>query len=395
MLNREDWLMIREMRAKGCYLKDIAREVGVSERTIRRALKRGGPPPRRKPGVRPSKLDAYKAQVDQLLSEGVWNAEVIFAELRARGYTGGISILRAYIHPKRALRKARGTVRFETPPGKQLQSDWGQIDTMVAGKTRRVHFAVNLLGFSRRFHVWAAFCEDAEHTYESLVRAFEWFGGVPDEVWVDNQKAAVLSHAPGGIVRFNSGFVQLAEHYGFRPKACRPHRPQTKGKDERMVRYVKENFFQRYRHFESLAHINQQLEQWLLEVADPRIHGTLKVAVSERFQKEQPYLHSLPPVRFDTSYRETRRVALDAFIDVQGNRYSVPAHLCGERVVIHRTLDGGLKVFDTQEQLVAEHQLRPQTEGWSVIPEHHSRLWQDVGVQTRDLNIYEEAGSWN
>jgi len=102
---------------------------------------------------------------------------------------------------------------------------------------------VNLLGFSRRFHVWAAPCEDAEHTYESLVRAFEWFGVVPAEVWVDNQKAAVLSHDPGGTVRFNPGFVQLADHYGFRPKACRPHRPQTKGKDERMVRYVKENFF--------------------------------------------------------------------------------------------------------------------------------------------------------
>ncbi len=158
MLNREDWLMIREMRAKGCYLKDIAQEMGVSERTIRRALKRGGPPPRRKRGIRPGKLDAYKAQVDQLLSEDVWNAEVIFAELRARGYTGGISILRAYIHPKRTLRKARGTVRFKTPPGKQLQSDWGQIDTVVAGETRRVHFAVNLLGFSRRFHVSGRRC---------------------------------------------------------------------------------------------------------------------------------------------------------------------------------------------------------------------------------------------
>jgi len=163
---------------------------------------------------------------------------------------------------------------------------------------------VNLLGFSRRFHVWAAPCEDAEHTYESLVRAFEWFGGVPAEVWVDNQKAAVLSHDPGGTVRFNPGFVQLADHYGFRPKACRPHRPQTKGKDERMVRYVKENFFQRYRSFESLAHLNQWLEPWLREVADPRVHGTLKVPVSERFREEKPHLQPLPPVRFDTRRTE-------------------------------------------------------------------------------------------
>ena len=144
--------------------------------------------------------------MDQLLAEGVWNATVTLAEIRARGYAGGISILRDYTRPKRTVRKARGTVRFETPPGRQLQSDWGQIEMVVGGEPMRVHFAVNTLGYSRRFHVWAAFCEDAEHTYESLIRAFEHFGGVPAEVWVDNQKAAVLSHGLDGQVRFNPGF---------------------------------------------------------------------------------------------------------------------------------------------------------------------------------------------
>ena len=395
MLNREDWLMIREMREKGCYLREIAERVGCSERTVRRALQRGGPPPRRRPRVRPSKLDPYKAQVDQLLAEDVWNATVIFAEIKALGYTGGISILRDYIRPKRALRKARGTVRFETAPGRQLQSDWGQIETMVGGAPMRVHFAVNTLGYSRRFHVWAAPCEDAEHTYEGLIRAFEHFGGVPGEVWVDNQKAAVLAHGLDGGVRFNPGFLALASHYGFRPKACRPHRPQTKGKDERMVRYVKENFFQRYRAFESLDHLNTLLEQWLEEVADARIHGTYKTVVRERFEQEKPYLAPLPPVRFDTSYRETRRVALDAFIDVRGNRYSVPAHLCGETVVIRIALDGTLKVLDAEGMLVAEHRLRPKEAGWCVVPEHHARLWQEIKVEARNLAAYEAVASWN
>ncbi len=110
MLKREDWIMIRKMRDKGCYLREIAAEAGCSERTVRRALKRGGPPPRRRPGVRPSKLDPCKPWVDQLLSEGVWNAEVIYAELRAQGYRGGRSILRDYIRLSSgccARRKAR------------------------------------------------------------------------------------------------------------------------------------------------------------------------------------------------------------------------------------------------------------------------------------------------
>lgn len=104
MLNREDWLMIREMREKGCYLREIAEEVGCSERTVRRALLRGGPPPRRRSGIRSSKLDPYKAQVDRLLAEGVWNATVIFAEIQAMGYRGGISILRDYMSGPGRLR---------------------------------------------------------------------------------------------------------------------------------------------------------------------------------------------------------------------------------------------------------------------------------------------------
>ena len=395
MLNREDWLMIREMREKGCYLREIAERVGCSERTVRRALRRGGPPPRRRSGVRPGKLDPYKAQVDQWLADDVWNATVIFAELQACGYTGGISILRDYIRPKRVLRKVQGTVRFETAPGRQLQSDWGQLETVVSGEPMRVHFSINILGYSRRFHVWAAACEDAEHTYEGLIRAFEHFGGVPSEVWVDNQKAAVLSHGLDGRVRFNPGFLALASHYGFTPKACRPHRPQTKGKGERMVRYVKENFFQRHRAFESLDHLNRLLAQWLAEVADERVHGTHKAVVKERFEEERPRLFPLPPVRFDTSYRETRRVALDAFIDVRGNRYSVPAHLCGETVAVRIALDGTLKVFDAEGALAAEHRLRPREAGWQVVPEHHARLWQDLKVETRSLERYEEVASWN
>lgn len=112
----------------------------------------------------------------------MWNGEVIFSELRDLGYTGGRTILHDYIRPKRSLQPSRATVRYETRPGHQLQHDWGEIDTVIAGQRMRVHFAVNTLGYSRRFHVTAADCEDAEHTYESLIQAFEHFGGVPAEV---------------------------------------------------------------------------------------------------------------------------------------------------------------------------------------------------------------------
>ncbi|MCG8357480.1 MAG: helix-turn-helix domain-containing protein, partial [Kiloniellales bacterium] len=117
MLSREDYLMIEERAARGAYLKDIAADLGVHPRTVRRALQRGGAPSGKRPGARRSKLDAFKAQVDQLLQAGVWNAVVIHREITAQGYQGGLSILRDYIRPKRVLRASRRTVRFETAPG--------------------------------------------------------------------------------------------------------------------------------------------------------------------------------------------------------------------------------------------------------------------------------------
>lgn len=257
MINREDWIMIRDLRNQGRYLKDIAQELNCSPKTVSRAIKRQGPPPERKAGVRKSKLDDFKPRIDQWLSEGIWNAEVIFSKLVIEGYQGSRTLLRRYIHPKRTLRKSQATTRFETDPGHQLQHDWGELMVEIGGAMEKVYFSVNTLGFSRRFFVWAAPSNDAAHTYESLVRSFEWFGGVAKDVLVDNQKAAVLTHAVKSRPVFNNGFLHLAQHYGFTPKACKPYRARTKGKVERMVRYVKENFFQRYRQFESYSHLNQ------------------------------------------------------------------------------------------------------------------------------------------
>jgi transposase len=169
-------------------------------------------------------LDSYRSVVDQLLAEDVWNAVVIWRELQSRGYTGGVSILRDYIRPKRTLRVGRATVRFETEPGRQLQTDWATRRTLIAGKPTDAHIIVNTLSYSRRFHFWGTPVEDAEHTYEGLIRSLEWFGGVPDEVLIYNQKAAVLVHRRRGAVEFHPRFLDLAGHYGFTPRACRPAR---------------------------------------------------------------------------------------------------------------------------------------------------------------------------
>jgi len=389
MLKKEDLAVIKALNQHGVFIKDIAAELDVHPRTVSRALKRATLPTRVRK-AKTSKLEPYKPKIDRLLSEGVWNAMVILREIQAEGYSGSITILREYIVPKRALRPSRATVRFETQPGQQLQSDWGEVTVEMAGQSTKVHFIVNTLGYSRRFHFWCTDSEDAEHTYEGIVRSFEYLGGTTEEVLVDNQKSAVLEHPANGKPYFNERFVDLAGHCGFTPRACKPYRARTKGKDERMVGYVKGNFFVRYRSFESWAHLNQLAEQWLREEADQRLQGTVKEIVAERFLREQPALKPLPKLRYDTSYYESRRVAWDGYIDVRGNRYSVPAELVGQRVVVRIGLDGSLRVYQA-ETLVAMHTLRSRESGWSTVAVHHSQLWKDtLKVEARPLSAYEE-----
>ncbi len=138
----------------------------------------------------------------------------------------------------------------------------------------------------------------------------------------------------------------------------------------------------------------------MVEEADQRVHGTVKEVVAERFARERPFLRPLPARRYDTSYRETRQVGWDAYIDVRGNRYSVPAlpgpaHLAGKQVTVRIILDDSLRVY-CEETLVATHRLRSVQEGWSTVPEHHASLWQStLQVEQRPLEVYEEAASWS
>ena len=122
MLRKEDFAVIKSLDQHGVYIKDIAAELGVHPKTVSRALKRKAAPSREHKQS-DSKLEPYKPKIDDLLSKDVWNAQVILREIQADGNAGGYTILRQYIQPNRVLRPSPATVRFETPPGRQLQSD--------------------------------------------------------------------------------------------------------------------------------------------------------------------------------------------------------------------------------------------------------------------------------
>jgi hypothetical protein len=161
-----------------------------------------------------------------------------------------------------------------------------------------------------------------------------------------------------------------------------------------MVGYIKQHFFVRYRVFDSLAQMNQLAEHWLREEADKRLHGTVNEVVEERFAREQLVLQALPAVRYDTAYLEMRQVSWDCYIDVWGNRYSVPDELAGQRVTVRIGLDDQLRVY-AHDQLVAQHRLQPRSQGWVSVPAHHAQLWQEAWqVEQRPLDVYQEVVTW-
>jgi len=305
LIRLEEWVDIVSRRAAGQSIKGIARELGVSRNTVRATLRREGPPHyERRPG--PSKLDAHKGYlIDRLAEFPELSAKKLFAEIRVQGYGGGISILKDFTRPYRVPRKGP-VVRFETPPGEQAQCDFGELGVHeVRGARTRVYLFVMVLGFSRYMYVEATSDARSEAFLACHARAFAYFGGMPREVLYDNAKICALEHSRT-VVTFNEALLDFAGRFAFRPRLCRPARPQTKGKVERMIGYVKDAGLTG-RTFTDLADMNAQLMSWLENEANVREHATTGERPVDRLALEgltpyaaaQPWrpLAALPPAR--------------------------------------------------------------------------------------------------
>jgi transposase len=293
LLRLEEWVDIVARHNSGETIKAIARELGISRNTVRATLRREGPPRYRRP-PQPSKLDPHRDYLRQRLTDfPELSAKRLFEEIRALGYDGGISILKDFTRPYRVPRR-EPVVRFETPPGRQAQCDFGELGRHeVCGVATGLYLFVMVLGFSRFMYVEAvADCRSATflacHT-----RAFEAFGGVPAEVLYDNAKICALEHSRT-VVTFNEALLDFAGRYGYRPRLCRPYRARTKGKVERMIGYVKDACLVG-RTFTDLADMNAQIAAWLAGEANVREHATTGERPLDRLAREN--LAPLTPVR--------------------------------------------------------------------------------------------------
>ena len=324
------------LKALGWGVRRIARELGCSHMTVRRYLETGGWAGYAKT-PRPKALDGLEDWLAERFRQHRGNADVVRQELaREHGLVVSLRTVERAVAPlRRSLEaEARATVRFETPPGRQLQIDFGETRVVIGGEATRVFFFVATLGYSRRCYVQAFRHERQSAWFDGIEGALARFGGIPQEVLLDNARALVDHHdAATREVRFNARLQAFARYWGFKPRACAPYRARTKGKDERGVGYVKRNAIAGHR-FPSWAALEAHLVWWMREIADQRVHGTTGELPLQRFQREEA--SALRPLDGRPPFRQvrdlTRRVQSDCCIEVDTNAYSVPWRLIGETV---------------------------------------------------------------
>jgi transposase len=369
---------IRALAGRGVGKKTIAREVGVSINTVRRYVRQ---PIEAGHQVRPRarRLTAAWHDLTRALYTGPagGNAVVVQRLLAERGLAVSTrTIERAVMDIRSAQRVAQlATVRVETPPGDQLQIDFGQQRVRIGDAWVRVFLLVAVLSYSRRLFVKAFLSERQDDWREGVAAAFHQFGGVPRTLLGDNARALVSGRdRETGTVVFHPGYLAFCRDWDVQPRACAPYRARTKGKTEAGVKFVKRNALAALA-FPSFAALEQHLAEWMI-VADQRVHGTTHEAPSVRFERDER--HALRPLPLRAlprrDQRLRRRVAHDAFVDVDTVRYSVPHRLIRDHVDVVVEEETVRILHGTT--VVATHRRAHEPFARVSDPAHFAGLWR-------------------
>ena len=383
------------LHVQGLRRRAIARALAISRNTVRKILRAHEAArqtahtalptaPARAP--RAKKIDAFAAQVRELLGRFPdITAQRVFEELRAAGFAGGYTGVKAYV---RAVRpRPTPTPSLATPdyaPGEMAESDWSphQIAFTVAGRTTVQIFSY-VLCHSRRKSYSIFPRADGHALMDGHLLAFARFGGAAHACKYDGQKPVVLGWE-GQQPIYNPRFLAFAAHYEFRVVACRRGKPNDKPHVERGF-WGWEQSFLNGRSFRDLDDMRAQLAHWERTVHDLRPHTKTRRAPREMFEaEEQATLLPLPCHPYDTARVLYRLCGIDGFVAWEGNRYAVPYEQVTDILPV-RITQHELFVYAADLRLVARHALAPRGARKDVDPQGLHRRWQHrTGVADLD-----------
>jgi transposase len=401
----DSWMDIRNDWLKGMSYTEIGRRHHIDPRTAKKYAESDTRPEYVLSERKPSKLDPYKDIITVWLEEAPYSAERILEKIRESGFTGGHSIVREYVRNKKEQFEEKATVRFETMPGLHGQRDWAYFeDRMVVegGKQKKLYCFLLILGYSRMRYIEFVTDMSTNTMIRCHANAFRYFGGYPEEILYDNMKQVVIKRLlKQEDSTLNRQFEDFAGFYGFKHVLCRPYRGQTKGKVERTVQFVRDNFMVGIK-YGSLDDLNGQALAWCNKV-NGKAHATTGEIPLERLKKE-----SLNPLKreYIIDKINLRRVYKDCLISYAGNQYSVPSEYVGRDVAVIG-LDNMLAAYHEGKQ-IALHRLSYQKRDMVVNADHYRRLTVkqrsdventlldgdniiDFPIKPHDLSQYEEA----
>jgi transposase len=365
------------LHRKGRGQRTIAQELGICRKKVRTLLKgvlhqreHGHTALPATPKKRKSQLDDFVPKIQTLLdTHPDITAVRLVEELRAAGYEGGYTIVKERLRLLRPAPKVSPVERFETEPGKQGQQDWSPyvIPFTKDGPTKLRCFSF-ILAFSRRQYVHFCEHEDQLTLERQHIAAFERFGGVPEEILYDNQKAVVLRREAGRPI-YNPKFLAFATHYGFRPHALPPRTPTWKGKIERPFQYV-EGHLLNARSLATKADLDALARTWMDSTSDLHLHDTTRERPLDRFAREKDHLLPLPAHPYDTAEVAYRVVSDDAFVRWDDVRYSVPLSAVLDLVVL-RVTEHEVFVYATDLSVLARHEKAPRGHREPVVDPAH------------------------
>src|SRR5690625_6222769 len=376
------YMEIHQLLKQGFTKVQVAQKLDISRSTVYRYLDRNPEAMSKwvkKTKVRRKKLDPYKekilswlyehpdmsaAQVLDWLQERYPSLEV--AESTVRLYVRGLR--KEYDIPKEAATRDYEAVP-EVPMGKQMQVDFGETEQFTPDRKKvKLRFIAFVLGNSRqKYKEWL----DRPFTTRDVIRAhenaFQYFGGISDELVYD-QDALILVSENGGDLILTREFQAYKEERKLIVHMCRKADPESKGKIENVVKYVKQNFA-KHRIYHGLDTWNEMGWKWLERTGNYKIHNTTKKRPVEVFALEKQHLRpiSSPIVNYNDSNCKNsiiRSVRKDNTIWYKSNRYSVPLGTFNKvkQVYIEKRDNAYLLVMETQTgAIIAKHIDRKST----------------------------------
>jgi len=380
MMTQEEYMDVIALHRQGWTKKQIAEALERHPATIAKWIENGGPPARREFTEERIVDERWQRRIEQLLS-GNSNllATSIHRIISEEGFTGSYPTVARHVRTVRGARRVKNpqvSVTIETAPGEEAQADWS--DCREWGKAWGIAEDLQcfgaILSWSRHRFWWFADSCDRAHTFEGLVRFFEDAGGIPVAVKIDRMGA--LGRSTGRAFRLHPPALEFARYHGFAFRPCRSGNARAKGKVERPFLELKDAFLAEVEATGvpgSIAELNNMAPAWLATYVHPRPHRVTGVPPATRLESEAKLLAPLPRVRFDTAWREPRRVARHVpLVELDGVFYSVPPEFVGWQVEVRKPVASERIEIAAGGKVVATHRRAPKGSDPVWTPEHRS-----------------------